>query len=37
MTKYSVAVTAGGRSVWPQMRMMRLYSRITIVWKPIQR
>src|SRR5262245_41203733 len=31
ITKYSVAVTADGTSVWPQMRMMRPYSRMTMV------
>ena len=34
MMKYSVAVIAGGTIVWPQMRMMRLNSRMTIVLKP---
>src|ERR1700680_1504547 len=37
ITKYSVAVTTAGTSVWPQMRTMRPYSRMTMVWKPIQR
>src|SRR5450631_1127793 len=37
ITKYSVAVTIAGTSVWPQMRTMRPYSRITMVWNPIQR
>src|SRR5213082_3386807 len=37
ITKYSVAVTTDGTMVWPQMRMMRPYSRMTMVWKPIQR
>src|ERR1019366_4293264 len=37
ITKYSVAVTTEGTSVWPQMRTMRPYSRITIVFKPTQR
>ncbi len=37
MMKYSVAVTAGGTSVWPQMRTMRPYSRMMMVLKPIQR
>ena len=37
MMKYSVAVITGGTSVWPQMRMMRLNSRITIVAKPTRR
>src|SRR6266566_4376335 len=37
ITKYSVAVTTEGTMVWPQMRMMRPYSRMTMVWKPIQR
>ena len=37
MMKYSVAVTAEGTSVWPQMRMMRPYSRMTMVLKPTQR
>src|SRR6185436_17212102 len=37
ITKYSAAVTAGGTSVWPQMRMMRPYSRRTMVWKPMRR
>ena len=31
MMKYSVVVIAGGTIVWPQMRMMRLNSRMTIV------
>ncbi len=31
ITKYSVAVTADGTRVWPQMRMMRPYSRMTMV------
>ena len=34
MMKYNVAVTAEGTRVWPQMRMMRPYSRITMVRKP---
>src|SRR5262245_12291535 len=34
MRKYSVAVIAGGTIVWPQIRMMRLNSRMTMVWKP---
>src|SRR5688572_18567481 len=37
ITKYSAAVTAGGTSVWPQMRMMRLNSRRMTVWKPMRR
>src|SRR5262245_2594903 len=37
ITKYRAAVTAGGTRVWPQMRMMRPYSRRTIVWKPMRR
>ena len=37
ITKYSVAVTTDGTMVWPQMRMMRPYSRMTMVLKPIQR
>ena len=37
ITKYRIAVTAEGSSVWPQMRTMRPYSRITMVEKPIQR
>ena len=37
MAKYSTAVTTEGTIVWPQMRMMRPYSRMTIVLKPIQR
>src|ERR1019366_10246240 len=37
ITKYSVAVTTEGTSVWPQLRTMRPYSRITIVFKPTQR
>ena len=35
ITKYRVAVTAGGTMVWPQMRMMRLNSRMMMVVKPI--
>ena len=35
ITKYSVAVTVGGRMVWAQMRTMRLNSRMTMVLKPI--
>ena len=31
ITKYSVAVTVGGTMVWPQMRTMRLNSRMTMV------
>lgn len=31
ITKYSVAVTADGRMVWLQMRMIRWNSRMTIV------
>src|SRR5690349_14013029 len=34
MMKYNVAVIAGGTMVWPQMRMMRLNSRMTMVLKP---
>src|SRR3984957_3791334 len=34
MTKYSVAVTTGGTMVCPQMRMMRLNSRMTMVVNP---
>ena len=37
ITKYSVIVIAGGTIVWPQMRMMRPYSRRTIVRKPMRR
>ena len=37
MTKYRIAVTAEGTMVWAQMRMMRPYSRMTMVLKPIQR
>src|SRR5664279_3653298 len=37
ITKYSVAVTAAGTSVWPQMRMMRPYSRMMMVLKPTHR
>src|SRR5579862_1706060 len=37
MTKYRIAVTADGTRVWPQMRTIRLYSRIRIVTKPVQR
>src|SRR6185312_15260341 len=37
ITKYSVAVTAEGTSVWPQMRMIRPYSRITMVLYPTHR
>src|SRR5207237_244559 len=37
ITKYSVAVTTDGTMVWPQMRMMRPYSRLTMVWKPLLR
>src|SRR5271169_4813452 len=32
-----MAVTAEGTRVWPQMRTMRPYSRITIVRQPTQR
>jgi hypothetical protein len=35
MTKYSVAVTAGGTMVCPQIRTMRLNSRMMMVLKPI--
>ena len=34
ITKYSVEVTAGGTMVCAQMRMMRPYSRMTMVLKP---
>src|SRR5688572_12539172 len=37
ITKYSAAVTAGGTSVWPQMRRMRLNSRRMTVWKAMRR
>src|SRR6516225_5964099 len=37
IAKYSTAVTTDGTMVWPQMRMMRPYSRMTMVLKPIQR
>src|SRR5579862_8783354 len=37
ITKYRIAVTAEGTRVWPQMRTMRLYSRIMMVTKPVQR
>src|SRR5215204_4262656 len=37
MTKYSAEVTAEGTMVCAQMRVMRLYSRITMVLKPTQR
>src|SRR6185312_7039008 len=33
---YSAALTAEGTRVWPQMRTMREYSRMTMVRKPIQ-
>src|SRR5882757_8013347 len=32
--KYSVTVTTGGTMVWPQMRTMRLNSRMMMVLKP---
>src|SRR5260370_42619288 len=34
ITKYSVAVTVGGTMVWPQMRTMRLNSRMMMVENP---
>src|SRR5882757_1049121 len=34
ITKYSVAVTTGGTMVWPQMRTMRLNSRMMMVENP---
>ncbi len=37
MTKYKVVVTAEGTIVCPQIRMIRPYSRITIVLNPTQR
>src|SRR3954469_19078938 len=37
MTKYSADVTAEGTMVCAQMRMMRPYSRMMMVLKPIQR
>ena len=37
ITKYSADVTADGTMVCAQMRMMRPYSRMMMVLKPIQR
>src|SRR5258708_4538026 len=37
ITKYRIAVIAEGTRVWPQMRTMRPYSRMTMVLKPVQR